>query len=257
MADLRLALEHYATMASRKGGLRELEQYLETVMSREIEARTRHAVAQREQELRAELDRLRNTHVWLPPPSSPVDWTLASSTYYQAAPPRMMGAYGGESEPVDPPEPELPTRKTTEPVLAWRGWKVVGEANDLKLASMTVKSAWEGPVLHSPTPPNNAQPVDRTGDNGVRGSHGIYGLKHSKQLLEQVSYADVWGEVLLYGKVVVHEKGYRAEHAMIQRLLVFPQVVLKYDDIETQLTKRYGCEVTTDVRVLRGTHAAR
>ena len=35
------------------------------------------------------------------------------------------------------------------------------------------------------------------------------------------------GEVALWGKVVEHEHGYRAEHAMVQRLLVPTRLVIR------------------------------
>lgn len=37
----------------------------------------------------------------------------------------------------------------------------------------------------------------------------------------------VWGIVSLWGKVVEHEDGYRAEHALIQRLVVPLEIVVR------------------------------
>ena len=69
----------------------------------------------------------------------------------------------------------------------------------------------------------------------------------------------VWGEVLLWGKVIEHELGYRAEHAMVRRLVVpdclwvaglgrrrwrrnYRGVIPQDSDVE-ELGRRYGADI--------------
>ena len=69
----------------------------------------------------------------------------------------------------------------------------------------------------------------------------------------------VWGEVLLWGKVIEHQLGYRAEHAMVSRLVVpdclwvaglgrrrwrrnYRGVIPQDSDVE-ELGRRYGADI--------------
>ena len=65
---------------------------------------------------------------------------------------------------------------------------------------------------------------------------GIYAFRSEQRALGEAPPPSHWhslwgdytvlGEVALWGKVVEHEHGYRAEHAMVQRLLVPTRLVI-------------------------------
>lgn len=117
------------------------------------------------------------------------------------------------------------------------------------LRSMTNDSPWPGPVMHA----------DRTPT--VRNSNGIYSLRHGKERYDRTAH--VSGSIALYGKIVEHRGGYRAEHAMIRSLtlhvhnlrshLAYPEKPTDENTIAKQiamlaqvLERRYECEVLID-----------
>lgn len=163
----------------------------------------------------------------------------------------------------------LPVRKSTEPIIAYRGWRLVNDSRGPALHSVTADVVWDGPILRA-----NGKPSNEYGSGGwyvvansmnylVTSSdyvHGIYAYRTPERVMEEASYA-VWGEIEAFGKVVVHESGIRCEAARIRRLLI-PSFVPKMprdsmfisfgnsppnipvsDSVLAQLAARYGCEV--------------
>ena len=112
---------------------------------------------------------------------------------------------------------------------------------------------WAGPVTRAEATPHNGM-ISRDPHvgwhDGVKGPEmGLFAAKSFTPL--DYREAHVYGEVLLFGRVVVHEHGYRAEKAMIRRLVVVDHfALLKMPSLPDLLARRYGCEVSTDIRSL-------
>lgn len=100
---------------------------------------------------------------------------------------------------------------------------------------------WHGPHYEAPAPPRS------------RNSCGIHAFKTWELAADAIqigtdSLYPVFGVVALWGKVVEHERGYRAEHAMIRRLIVPGRIVFnqrsrledpcRFVDLDDILTKR-------------------
>jgi hypothetical protein len=115
----------------------------------------------------------------------------------------------------------LPTRKTTEPLVAYRGWRLVEDERGPALMSVTANVVWDGPILRAEGPPSEIPPFGRSG------THGIYAYPDAARLLNESQL--VWGEIEVFGRVVIHETGLRAESARIRRILVRRPTALRYD----------------------------
>lgn len=89
-------------------------------------------------------------------------------------------------------------------LTGWRGWKVTPE---LLLKSMTADVVWA---------PD--EPMD--GNTKATEEHnGIYAYKKARDFLSKHNEGlDIYGKVLMWGDVIEHELGYRAEYAKIVSL---------------------------------------
>lgn len=171
---------------------------------------------------------------------------------------------------------EAPETTVSAGIEGWRGWRLTDVRGTPHLQSITAKDVWDGPCFTSGAP----RAVER-----VRTNSGIHAYATPGQLQGALrGSALVYGQVTLHGEVCVHEMGYRAEHARIDRLFlracgrhepssapltgVFlldvqnyepasycacnalaPQEWLSYHDLEIlahQLGDRYQCDVTID-----------
>lgn len=105
-----------------------------------------------------------------------------------------------------------PVRETTEGVAAWRAWRLVlGYDRAPRLVSLSRPDSWDGP----------ATTCDLRPDTRGRGRQsGLHAWRTPGGLASSLGYsaAIVYGEVTLHGRVCVHQHGYRAEHARIDRL---------------------------------------
>lgn len=163
----------------------------------------------------------------------------------------------------------LPRRKATEGFAAYRTWRACrDEQGRIGLASTAHDFLWDGPVLRDADPPAEHE--------GFAGHTGIHGYKEVTRALTHgvphwavvgmsplslarprltVLRGMVLGEVLLFGTVVVHEDGYRAQCAMIRSLYVLPEAYIETPGIVDALAERYGCDVFTDhAKWLGGNH---
>lgn len=143
-------------------------------------------------------------------------------------------------EPVPPPsEPEA--KHTQRAVVGWRGWVLCEDGAALALGSVSQKHhgkpwRWGGPVVTADKPPRGID-TDR---------HGLWAMRRKRQVRVSGYNFDVIGEVLLFGRVVVHREGYRAEKAMIRRLIL-PRIPGYRADVDA-LASRYACEVSEDLK---------
>jgi hypothetical protein len=107
-------------------------------------------------------------------------------------------------------EADLPHRTTSEPVVGWRAWRLAkDETGGPVLLSSVMNTEWAGPVFRADTKPT------------LDDSHGVHAFRRTYMNTEY-GQCTVEGEVLLFGKTIVFEKGIRAEAAMIRRLVLYP-----------------------------------
>lgn len=113
-----------------------------------------------------------------------------------------------ETPPKQPPAAE----SREKPFVGWRAWKLEVDDHGPVLVSTYKGTRWTGPVLHAHEPPPFNKP-----EGGVAYGPGIYVMKEWQDL----TYPFI-GTVELWGRVVEHEKGYRAEHALVTGLYHMP-----------------------------------
>lgn len=177
-------------------------------------------------------------------------FTLASlqkSTY----PPwgQLSGSHLDHRDEAEP----LPRRTQTEPIIGYRRWALNGD-EDPRLCSLTAEYVWEGPVCRNEHPPAEQSPD--WADQDSPSDHGIYASATLVEILYSFSFistavAYVAGSVALSGTVIVHDRGYRAQCATIQGLLLPPGIAFQLNAAGRQrLADRYQCDVTTDPRDL-------
>ncbi len=143
--------------------------------------------------------------------------------------------------PDPPPEPIT----STEELIGYRRWLLRLDLLDgPRLASITAKKIWEGPVYQSPEPPGFYR---EHADGHNQHTLGIYANKFQRYL-EHV-YAErgtqgigyVYGVVRLSGIVIEHTYGYRAERAVIDTILSDNEAYGTW--VYEAIGKFYGCEV--------------
>jgi len=105
---------------------------------------------------------------------------------------------------------------TSEPISAWRAWTLTGRADGTRLRLRPV-----GGRAH-PWPPG--KPAVATCKHGrmhsapdLECSCGLHGT-HAVEILRRTKNPSVLGTVSLWGRVVEHELGYRAQYAYPQHL---------------------------------------
>jgi hypothetical protein len=118
-------------------------------------------------------------------------------------------------------------------ILAWRGWRLLHEDAGWFLHSVNHDVRWDGPALTA-----DAQPTKTN-------SSGLYALMAQTDVMDQGYAPGCVGEVALSGIVVVGESGYRAERAVIRRLIFwgYPSVDVRPIEIIGELGERYQCQV--------------
>lgn len=88
-------------------------------------------------------------------------------------------------------------------IIGYRAWKLYGGL----LHSMYASFIWFPGVVEK------AHKIDE------HWGTGLHAFKTLAEARTQYDYADVWGEVALWGDVYEHEKGYRAEYAVVRRII--------------------------------------
>ncbi len=149
-------------------------------------------------------------------------------------------------------EPDLPVRKSSEPIIGIRTWNL---NTDIKLESITSRSVWEGPVFHAEGKPSNQEPEWNPVPEApeVYGIYAYNNLRDINLIISVLSALRIVGIVELYGKVVIHDYGMRGEICVIKKLLI-PNTInffLKHPDLTKlieDLETTYDCEVTLDPR---------
>ena len=117
---------------------------------------------------------------------------------------------------------------------------------------------WAGPHLTATVPPHLECPPRCPGASGSDCRCGIHAFRTERLAWHQPPPAPPWhalwgdwavlGEVALWGKVVEHEDGYRAEHAMVRRLIVPARLVIRASLLD--LTQASLCCLQVDDEVI-------
>jgi len=128
---------------------------------------------------------------------------------------------GGASIGMVKPQPSIKIEECgvrAGEIIAYRAWKMYG--NDPNLHSVYVDYIWK------PDKPQQ-DPKGHLNDFGGNGFHAFKTLEKCKQeygYTQGISPTLVYGEVALWGKVIEHERGYRAEYARVTRILEVVEV---------------------------------
>ncbi len=116
---------------------------------------------------------------------------------------------------------------STEPILGWRAWRLQELEGGLRIVPTTPRSAWEPRVaIHATCSGSHTREYmifnpdlakfHRSPEPGC--TCGIHALKDPSRLARSGRTAAVVGRVAMWGRVVEHTKGYRAEFAYPSRL---------------------------------------
>lgn len=123
--------------------------------------------------------------------------------------PQIPVSFSGLIAPTLPPRPKLPSVVTTGEIEAWRAWSIDGTT----LCSVHMGTHWE---------PGAAMTGDPDGDHGVHAWKTLhdalaYALSYTLRGIPVFGYPLMLaiGRVHLWGNVVEHKRGYRAENAAI------------------------------------------
>lgn len=112
---------------------------------------------------------------------------------------------------------ELAAELVAEPVIGWRAWRLQPTIDGYVLRSLTQdEDPWP---RRSPFHAHCLRHVNHGPAPGVSCVCGIYAWKEPSQLRGAArARPSVVGTVALWGRVIEHDGGYRAEHAYPQRL---------------------------------------
>ena len=136
---------------------------------------------------------------------------------------------GGGGVGISGPPHKPTTLKTAEvkvgEIIAWRAWNIRG---DQLFSVVAAGKPW------SPTEPMQGDPAAGYGVHAYKGPHGpvldSYVTSSSPELW-------VIGEVALWGDIIEHEDGYRAEFARVHSLVTWHERVSIKD--RARITKKY------------------
>lgn len=115
----------------------------------------------------------------------------------------------------------------TEPILAWRAWRLHRTDAGLRIVPTTPRSAWEpGVAIHATCSGAHTREylvynpeLVATHRSPMPGcTCGVHAIKDPARLARSGRTAAVVGRVAMWGRVIEHSKGYRAEFAYPSRL---------------------------------------
>jgi len=166
-------------------------------------------------------------------------WPLSNTNLPNPFGSTTTQSFGITSQPFDVTTAKpLPKEFMAGPILGWRGWLVYsGPGKPTQLVSIVRKIPWE----YGRPMQGQASPYDES---------GVYAVK-THEAVEVSSYGYhnyVVGQVALWGRVIEHEHGYRAQYGYPSSLDFrrpmsgFPRSVALQKIIQ-ELRDGYGCEI--------------
>lgn len=181
---------------------------------------------------------------------------LRELTVHNNAPATPFGlGWSDDPASMEPPEPpDVPMRRSDTPVIGYRGWKL--DLRDaMRLRSVVSETVWDGPVLRADGKPAPYDPHRTEWRYRDDHCHGIYAYTDAADAIRRTMNANGWdvcGRIRAAGRVVMHTHGFRAEYAVIERLVLHPEVALEGDAAfqRQALADRYHCDVSFDVTEL-------
>ena len=106
----------------------------------------------------------------------------------------------------------LPEETKWGELRGWRAWEVAETPDGLRLRSVATRTIWFSGTMASEEGERNS------GDVKNSACCGYYSFRNKGALFDQMLNEKVYGEVLMWGDVVEHERGYRAECVKIVSL---------------------------------------
>jgi hypothetical protein len=126
--------------------------------------------------------------------------------------------------PFRPPEAE----QSLEPILGWRAWRLLrNSTGDLRIVPSTPRAAWEPREPVRATCSGSHTRLYMVFNPELAASHhspepgctcGIHSMKDAARLARAGRSTAVIGRVAMWGRVIEHSKGFRAELAYPSRL---------------------------------------
>lgn len=137
----------------------------------------------------------------------------------------------------------------SSPIRAIRGWAIRSEtAGQVRLESLIVRFPWDGPVARTGKPTLEAPSLVRC--TGPRPEVGFFACKPEVAYgrLQRYSTLSCLGTVSLFGRVVEHEHGYRAEKVRVDALWLVREALprrlrLHIAPVAEELEERYRCRL--------------
>lgn len=161
-------------------------------------------------------------------------------------------------------EPEILRSEPVERsgmIPAVRGWSLRNVPDDAPpaLASLIVSYRWDGPVVRGGKPSPILESLSYSPCEDPRPDVGFFALKPGRTHAELRRYPSLVcvGAVSLFGRVVEHAHGYRAEAVRVDSVCVIEETLegrsrVDAKEIAAGLEQRYRCEA----RVVGGLRAA-
>lgn len=134
----------------------------------------------------------------------------------------------------------LPKSEINEVINAWRVWRLVSNGKNAILRSCVTGAMWEAGVPMAAT----EKLLARQKYNGVYAYKKEIEPKDYGYTIADGSEGEilVHGRIALWGKVIEHEEGYRAEFAYPTHIIV--PAVKNAKNIAQAIRAEYGCEAT-------------
>jgi hypothetical protein len=120
------------------------------------------------------------------------------------------------------------TEHADEPILGWRLWRLHRtDADELRLAPTTPRSDWEPAVAIHATCSGAHTRLYMVFNPELEATHrspmpgctcGIHAMKDARRVSRSLAPAAVIGRVAMWGRVLEHSRGWRAEFAYPSRL---------------------------------------
>lgn len=145
----------------------------------------------------------------------------------------------------------LPRRSSDDRIIGYRLWQLNCDDRGPVLASCSTIYFWDGPTVRNPEPPDERESY--FGMAAARRSPGFYAYSTPEDANEHAAVTNaalakygtttVVGTVQLFGTVVRHERGYRAQAAIVRSLIVTAKLASNAPEVVRVLERRYGCPV--------------